>query len=455
MSLINELNNIYENWKVISLSDKIGSSRERYWFCKCQNCGDIIEIKGIDLRKNNLPQCKKCYLLKQNYQIKNCSEKELQEIKKIFPPYSGKIGGRFIDRSGTKIGHLELLYRGENDPTATRPRAQYVCKCDCGNIVKQRGENILQSGDTASCGHCKEFQFNQLTELKNFYILNSYKSENDENRWHITIQCKQCNGIFSPRRTDLYNNFDYECPKCNASKNLHIGSLIGQLTIIDKKVDNENHLKYLCQCNCGTTLWLSGLELQSRRTCGNHNDPNDIIGQKFGKLLVIKATEEYRGGNRQYKCKCDCGTEKLVSRGNLLSGHTTSCGCTLSKGEEKIASILKSNNIIFEKGKTFPDLYQNNKCGKLKIDFFLPQYNCAIEFDGWQHFGYDGLGWNTEENYQLTHQRDLFKNQYCFNNNITLIRIPYWYLNNLNIQDLLPETSAYILTKNNELEYYN
>lgn len=453
---INELNNIYGNWKVLSLSETIGHSRERYWYCECQDCKNVIEISGRDLRANKLPSCKKCYVLK-DYNIEKVSEEELKNIKEIFPPYSGKLGGRFVDRSGTKVGHLKLLYRGENDPSATRPRVQYVCKCDCGNIVKQRGENILQSGNSASCGRCKEFQFNQLTELKNFYILNSFQSDTDNNIWHTTIQCKQCEAIFSPRRHELYNNFDYKCPKCNAGKNFKIGDFIGELQIITKKVDEENHLKFLCKCSCGEELWINGFELNSRRTCGKHNNPADIVGKKFGKLLVINFTDEFHGGQRMYLCRCDCGTEKLIGRSNLISGHTSSCGCINSKGEEQVGQILTNYNIKFEKAKTFEDFYRNNKCGKLKFDFYLPDYNCAIEFDGIQHFKntHKFVGWYTEESQALTHERDLFKDDYCFKKGIILIRIPYYALDDIIIDDLLPSSSSFILTPQNQKEYYD
>lgn len=48
----------------------------------------------------------------------------------------------------------------------------------------------------------------------------------------------------------------------------------------------------------------------------------DLTGQKFGRLTAI----EYIKGSR-WQCVCDCGNEKTVSAGNLLSGNTKSCGC--------------------------------------------------------------------------------------------------------------------------------
>lgn len=382
---------------------------------------------------------------------------DLDSIKAKYPPYSGRPGNRFIDHTGEKIGHLTLLYRGENDPAVSRPRARYVCLCDCGNVTIQRGENIMQRRDNVSCGHCKEFQFSQLTELAHFYIIDTFQSPDDNDRWHCTIQCKECHAIFTPRRTDLYNNFDYECPKCTAGKNIEIGDIIGELTVLSKEVDEENHLKYLCECSCGKQLWLNGCQLNSRRTCGEHNNPDDIVGQIFGRLEVLSSTSEFRGGQRMYICQCSCGTETMVGRNNLLTGHTSSCGCLNSKGEEKISIILLANNISFEKAKTFPDFFRSDIHGKLKFDFYLPEQNYAIEYDGVQHFGeqhHTFSGWHSKENYELTHQRDLFKNQYCFSHGIGLIRIPYWRLDDLCLADLLLDKTSYLLTPENEARYY-
>ena len=56
----------------------------------------------------------------------------------------------------------------------------------------------------------------------------------------------------------------------------------------------------------------------------------DIAGQRFGRLVAIRksGTEQKRA---MWLCKCDCGTEKIVSGKGLRSGHTTSCGCNRGK----------------------------------------------------------------------------------------------------------------------------
>ena len=61
----------------------------------------------------------------------------------------------------------------------------------------------------------------------------------------------------------------------------------------------------------------------------------NIINQKFGKLIVLSLhhTKTYKSGQKveYYLCKCDCNKEIIVSKPNLLSGHTKSCGCLKHK----------------------------------------------------------------------------------------------------------------------------
>ena len=62
-----------------------------------------------------------------------------------------------------------------------------------------------------------------------------------------------------------------------------------------------------------------------------------MIGTRFERLIVIAAAEpEIQAGHPRprWLCRCDCGTEKVVSAGHLRSGHTRSCGCL--KGRNSI-----------------------------------------------------------------------------------------------------------------------
>ena len=112
--------------------------------------------------------------------------------------------------------------------------------------------------------------------------------------------------------------------------------------------------------------------------------------------------------------------------------HLSGRGCPLcnekSKGETKIRIFLTNNNIQFEKEKRFKKCRDKNP---LPFDFYLPQYNVCIEFDGIQHFNPSSFVYgNTSEkeklkNLQYIQKHDQIKNNYCKNNKIDLLRIRY------------------------------
>lgn len=60
----------------------------------------------------------------------------------------------------------------------------------------------------------------------------------------------------------------------------------------------------------------------------------------------------------------------------------------------------------------------------LPFDFYLPKYNCCIEYDGQQHFKPNGFS-SGYEYFVKTVEHDRMKDQYCKDNNILLIRIRY------------------------------
>lgn len=150
---------------------------------------------------------------------------------------------------------------------------------------------------------------------------------------------------------------------------------------------------------------------------------------------------EYVGSDNNkkalWKCQCDCEASTIIiTRGtDLRSGKTISCGCISSKGEEKISQLLKENNIPFEKQKTFDSCrFPDTNC-LAKFDFFVDN-KYLIEYDGIQHYKptFEEL---CPKSFEKTKQRDEYKTQWCKENNIILIRIPYFKLNRLKIEDLI------------------
>ena len=54
----------------------------------------------------------------------------------------------------------------------------------------------------------------------------------------------------------------------------------------------------------------------------------DLTGKRFGNLVVIEQTAlRASNGSVKWRCKCDCGKEKITAAKNLTSGKVKSCGC--------------------------------------------------------------------------------------------------------------------------------
>ena len=138
-----------------------------------------------------------------------------------------------------------------------------------------------------------------------------------------------------------------------------------------------------------------------------------------------------------WHCKCDCGNETDVQVSYLQDGEIQSCGCiNYSIGEKNIADILEKNNISFIKEYKFIDL------PLLRYDFFLPNYNRLIEFDGKQH--YESVTYFGGENEYISRKNnDVKKNKYAFEHGIDLVRIPYWERDNINLNIILGDQYLY------------
>ena len=66
-----------------------------------------------------------------------------------------------------------------------------------------------------------------------------------------------------------------------------------------------------------------------------------------------------------------------------------------------------------------------NKHRTLNVDFYLPDLNIIIEYDGCQHYMFNTRFHKTLDDYRDQVRRDIIKNQYCKDNNIPLLRITY------------------------------
>lgn len=98
------------------------------------------------------------------------------------------------------------------------------------------------------------------------------------------------------------------------------------------------------------------------------------------------------------------------------------CSRTVSVGEIEIEKILKKYNVNFVKEFSLPN--------RQRFDFYIENLKIAIEYNGIQHYKVvDFFG--GEEGFIQNQQRDEQKRQYCKDNDIKLIEIPYWDFNSI------------------------
>lgn len=233
------------------------------------------------------------------------------------------------------------------------------------------------------------------------------------------------------------------------------GKIFGELTVI-KRVEpivNKNGRKiqrWLCQCSCGNTCIIRHGNLTSgtSTSCGcvkriltSNRKLENLIGNKYGELTVLKRASNIGGKRVKWLCQCSCGRQTIVEGANLKQGNTTSCGCMKnSKAESIIVNILNQYNISYSKEKKFSDLL-SQKGNPLRFDFCINTENefFLLEYHGIQHYKVQAGGFGQYER----EFSDNAKKEYCNKKQYELVVIPY------NVP--LKETLLHILLSHNLL----
>ena len=242
----------------------------------------------------------------------------------------------------------------------------------------------------------------------------------------------------------------------------------GMLTICDRAPNKPGSRRamVICLCHCGNYTVLNAQYFYNGHTksCGcynkeYHKETCKTLGKKSPKpkdytkidnpyYTFIKRLEKKDKNNSfiwEIQCK-NCGKKyeavpaQLISDSRRKGINPCNCQHSISKGVLKIMRLLKEANIPFIQEYSFNDCL-SPKGNKLKFDFYLPENNCLIEYDGEQHviptsFGDKKI--SGEEKMKLCQEYDNIKNEYCKTNNIALIRISYTQYNNITINDLIP-----------------
>lgn len=298
------------------------------------------------------------------------------------------------DLTNMRFGYLTCICRGENQGKKTT----WNFICDCGEHVRNKRTDFLTQNS----------------------------------------MCKKCDSLY--RKGLLLNPSGELHPQIEDLRHRKYGKLEPKYI-----VESQNRgIHWMCECDCGNTKVVSShdLKMGTVQSCGCLHSVVEKTGTKYGMLTIVKKVDVTRHGKIKYLCKCECENTCTVIGSDLRNGNQISCGCIKSKGERKIIEILNSNQINFEKEATFDDC---KDIYRLPFDFKINRLNnfYLIEYDGKQHFGVKH-SWSSFE-YEKIKKHDEIKNEWCKQNNITLIRIPYTIYDSLCIEDLIPETSKYII----------
>ena len=289
--------------------------------------------------------------------------------------------------SNIKDEDFEKIYSGICSKYNLIDKEGYKYHCRLQHILNNKFPNIVGNNNPYSLDNIR------LWIIKNNKPYTLISQEFTGARDYLEFECNNCHVHFQRSWNNISNGNG--CRKCRYEKQRI-------LQMRPKSKNKEMLIDYPDICED----W------------GNNKYPINIISAKS----ALKA---------KWKChKCNYEWETSVSHRVKDNSRCPQCSLKISKGETIIYNYLNQNNIKFKKEAIFKDCRDKKP---LPFDFYLPNQNICIEYDGKQHFepqDFSGHG-NSESEFKETQLRDSIKTQYCKDNNIKLIRIPYWDFDNI------------------------
>ena len=342
----------------------------------------------------------------------------------------------------SKIGYTLLSNEYKNN------RTKLKIKCDKGHIYTTTWNQFQQGTRCKICANERNGKkrrlniqcvIDKINDLGFEYISGEYKN----NQSKLKIKCK--NGhIFETCYAHIQQGGG--CKKCSYDKmredrkftnedvNKRLNEL-GYTWISGEYKGNRSILKV--KCSQGHIRRVRFCDLKEGQKCSRchqeERSKNMTLSYSYVKKYIESMgfkllSDEYINENTQLKIQCSNGHifyKTLVAF--KITPRCPECESIQSKGENIIINNLVDMNIDFISQYKFKDCKFKRP---LPFDFYLPDYNICIEYDGEQHYkigGFNGTLWDFVD----IKIRDTIKSIYCENNNIKLIRIPYWEINNI------------------------
>ena len=317
----------------------------------------------------------------------------------------------------------------------------------CGHEYEVRPDSFISGNRCPKCRikNITKTHEQFVKEIKNlageeYIVLGKYKNSGIK----ILMKHNKCGHEWKVTPSSFLNN-GRRCPKCSGLmrktteqfKKKVYEAVGNKYTILGEYVNNNT--KILVRHNeCGHEWKAVPHNLFSILACPKCSKCERKNTEIFKKEVYDLVQDEYKvlGEYINSHTKIlirhnDCEMEYEVSPANFLRG--TRCPkCIFSRGEKAINDYLTENNIRFETEKTFDDLiFKRN----LRFDFYLPDYNLIIEYDGRQHYKPSSFGSKNKlkiaGNFKSCKKRDRMKDRYCKENGIELLRIPYHQYNEI------------------------
>lgn len=298
------------------------------------------------------------------------------------------------------------------------------CPRCAGQIIyeEEAKENVNRRLKEINAFLNEPFKYNgSKTRLKLKCNIDDYEWEtNYSNFVNSKTGCPKCNKkvLF---KEEIENNINKRLKEINAS-------------LIENYEHINNSSKLKLKCN------IDGHEWETKYSNFINNEKGCAKCAKVLKLTQEEAEEKVKDQCKKMHCflensfvyskssdtilnlKCDvCNYSWNVTYNNFISKKSGCPSCNDSKGEKIIKEVLNKRNIKYEEQKKF-ETCKFVDC--LPFDFYLPEYNTCIEYDGIQHFKPLNF-FGGEIKFKNRIKKDKIKNKYCDNNNIRLIRISY------------------------------
>lgn len=245
--------------------------------------------------------------------------------------------------------------------------------------------------------------------------------------------------IICPEHGEFKNKALYHlksgCPRCSKNKKFHIDDIKSLLdkndtfyiNPFDTYIGNRQKIEVVCKLKNHISK-KSISHILSNVGCSHCSKKHKYNKDEFINICNDIHNNKYDYSLSEYidiKTKIDIICPIHGSFTQIPHSHKNGAGCkkcNKSIGENIISEILDNKNIEYVEQKTFEKLIYKSK---LYIDFYLPNYQLCIEFDGIQHKkAYDFFGGESALKERI--KRDDIKNNFCKENNIKLLRISHF-----------------------------